>query len=61
MIFPSHKPRQYYKALPDVHFINFLTPYRVASCLTRSSGPVVFLPGILKGKVRLSLYMSQRH
>ena len=35
MTFLGHKPRQYYKTLPDVHFVNFLTPCHVASCLSR--------------------------
>jgi len=62
MTFPSHKPRQYYMTLPGVHFVNFLTPYHVANCLTHSSGVLLLCTRHIEtDKVRLSLYMSQKH
>lgn len=62
MTFPSHKPRQYYKILPDIHFVNFLTPYHVASCLTHIHQVLLLYTRYTEtGRVKPSLYMSQRH
>jgi len=55
--------RQYYKTLPDVHFVNFLIPYHVASLSHTHVHQVLLLSTrpTERGKVKLSLYMSQRH
>lgn len=49
------------KTLPVIHFVNFLTPYHVASYLTHIHQVLLYTRHIETGKVRLSLYMSQRH